>query len=98
MLGPCDPIVYKAYECLDKLGRVTKLLAGFDGGSSERTNFLAIAAAPQIRGRYLASNGGGRHQNFVDANDFGWGGHTMQGVVEYAHEYFSEAESYESST
>ncbi len=33
-----------------------------------------------------------------DANDFGWGGHTMQGVREYAHEYFSEAECYESST
>jgi hypothetical protein len=33
-----------------------------------------------------------------DASDFGWGGHTMQGVPEYAHEYFSEAESTESST
>jgi hypothetical protein len=33
-----------------------------------------------------------------DANDFGWGGHTMQGVPEYAHAYFSEAESTESST
>jgi hypothetical protein len=33
-----------------------------------------------------------------DASDFGWGGHTMQGVREYAHEYFSEAECYESST
>ena len=32
-----------------------------------------------------------------DANEFGWGGHTMQGVQEYAHEYFSEAESTESS-
>ena len=33
-----------------------------------------------------------------DANDFGWGEHTMQGVPEYAHEYFPEAESTESST
>ena len=33
-----------------------------------------------------------------DANDFGWGGHTMQSVPEYAHAYFSEAESTESST
>jgi len=33
-----------------------------------------------------------------DANDFGWGGHTMQGVMEYAHEYLSEAESTESSS
>jgi hypothetical protein len=33
-----------------------------------------------------------------DAIDFGWGGHIMQGVREYAHEYFSEAECYESST
>ncbi len=33
-----------------------------------------------------------------DANDIGWGGHTMQGVLEYAQEYFSEAESLESST
>ena len=32
-----------------------------------------------------------------DANDFGWGGHTMEGVPEYAHEHFSEAESTESS-
>ena len=30
-----------------------------------------------------------------NASDFGW--HTMQGVPEYAHEYFSEAESAESS-
>ena len=33
-----------------------------------------------------------------DANDIGWGGHTMQGVVENAHEYFSHEESAESST
>jgi len=34
-----------------------------------------------------------------DANDIGWGGHTMQGVVEHAHDYFSEQEeSAESST
>ncbi len=33
-----------------------------------------------------------------DASDIGWGGHTMQGVVEHAHEYFSSEESVESST
>jgi len=33
-----------------------------------------------------------------DASDIGWRGHTMQGAPEYAHEYFSEAESVESST
>jgi len=33
-----------------------------------------------------------------DASDIGWGGHTMQRALEYAHEYFSEAESVESST
>jgi len=33
-----------------------------------------------------------------DANDIGWGGHTMQGAVEHAHEYFSSEESVESST
>jgi hypothetical protein len=33
-----------------------------------------------------------------DASDIGWGGHTMQGVVEHAHEYFSKEESEESST
>jgi len=33
-----------------------------------------------------------------DANDFVWGGLTIQGVTEYAHESFSEAESTESST
>ena len=27
-----------------------------------------------------------------DASEFGWGGHTIQGVIEYAHEYFSEEE------
>jgi len=31
----------------------------------------------------------------LDANDIGWGGHTMQGVVEYAHKYFSQEESAE---
>ena len=30
-----------------------------------------------------------------DAIDMGWGGHTMQGVPENAHGYFSEAESTE---
>jgi len=33
-----------------------------------------------------------------DANDIRWGGHTMQGVAEHAHEYFSKEESEESST
>ena len=33
-----------------------------------------------------------------DASDIGWGGHTMQGVVEHAHEYFFKEESVESST
>ena len=33
-----------------------------------------------------------------DASDFGWGGHTMQGVTEYAHEYFSAEECATSST
>ncbi len=33
-----------------------------------------------------------------DASDFGWGGHTMQGVIEYAREYFSEEECGTSST
>ncbi len=33
-----------------------------------------------------------------DANDIGWGRHTMQGVVEHAHEYFSLEENVESST
>ncbi len=33
-----------------------------------------------------------------DASDFGWGGQTMQGVIEYAHEYFSEKECGTSST
>ncbi len=33
-----------------------------------------------------------------DTNDFGWEGHTMQGIIEYAHEYFSEEECGTSST
>jgi hypothetical protein len=33
-----------------------------------------------------------------NASDFGGGGHTMQGVIEYAHEYFSEEECGTSST
>ena len=33
-----------------------------------------------------------------DASDNGLAGHTMQGVVEHAHEYFSQEESGESST
>ncbi len=33
-----------------------------------------------------------------DASDFGWRGHTMQGVIEYAHEYFSKEECGTSST
>ncbi len=33
-----------------------------------------------------------------DASDFGWGGHTMQGFIEYAHEYFSKEECGTSST
>ena len=33
-----------------------------------------------------------------DANDIGWGGHTVQGVVEHAHEYFSKEKYVESLT
>jgi hypothetical protein len=33
-----------------------------------------------------------------DANYLGWDGHTIQGVPDYAHEYFLEAEVIESST
>ncbi len=33
-----------------------------------------------------------------DASDIEWGGHTMQGTLEYAQKYFSEAESVESAT
>ncbi len=32
-----------------------------------------------------------------DASNIGWGGHTMQGALEYDHEFFSEEESVESS-
>ncbi len=32
------------------------------------------------------------------ANDIGWGGHTIQGVMEHAHEYFSTEETVDSST
>ncbi len=34
----------------------------------------------------------------LDARDFGWGGHTMQGVIECAHECFPEEECGTSST
>ena len=34
----------------------------------------------------------------TDASDMGWGGHAMTGLPETAHEYFSVAESLESST
>ena len=33
----------------------------------------------------------------TDAGDFGWGGHTLSGVIFIAHEYFSEWESIQSS-
>ncbi len=33
-----------------------------------------------------------------DDSDIKWGRHTMQGVVEHAHEYFSSEKSVESST
>ena len=33
-----------------------------------------------------------------DANDFGWGGHTMENAPQYAREYFSEEESSQPST
>ena len=33
-----------------------------------------------------------------DANDFGWGAHTLQEAMEFAHEYFSEEKSVESSS
>ncbi len=34
----------------------------------------------------------------LNANDIRWGGHTMQGVVEHAYEYFSQEERRESLT
>jgi len=33
-----------------------------------------------------------------DASDFGWGGHTMEGVIYYVHEYLTEEEAGTSST
>jgi hypothetical protein len=33
-----------------------------------------------------------------DANDFGWGGHTIENALQYAREYFLEEESSQSST
>ncbi len=36
-------------------------------------------------------------QTASDANDFGWGGHTMEYAPQYAREYFSEEESSQSS-
>ena len=33
-----------------------------------------------------------------DASDFGWGGHTLEGVVQYAHEDLTEEEAGTSST
>ena len=33
-----------------------------------------------------------------DATDIGWDGHTIQGVLEHAREYFSKEENIESST
>ena len=49
----------------------------------------------------MASNGGCCHPNGVGRQRLRMGravGHTMQGVPEYAREYFSEAERTESST
>jgi hypothetical protein len=33
-----------------------------------------------------------------DASDFGWGGHTLEGVIQYAHEYHTEEQAGTSST
>ncbi len=46
----------------------------------------------------MASFAGVSVRMVSDTNDIGWGGHTMQGMVGHAHEYFSQEESAESST
>jgi hypothetical protein len=46
----------------------------------------------------MATQKEGFNANGVEANDIGWAGHIMQGVVEHAHEYFSKEECVESST
>ena len=46
----------------------------------------------------MASHRGVSVRMASDASDIGWGGHTMQGVVEHAPEYFSQEEIAESST
>jgi hypothetical protein len=50
----------------------------------------------EFEGSIRPPTAGGSVRMASDANDIEWGGHTMQGVVEYAHEYFSQEESGES--
>jgi hypothetical protein len=46
---------------------------------------------PRLRsaGPIWPPTGGVSIRMVSDANDFGWGGNTMEGVTEYAREYFS---------
>ncbi len=52
----------------------------------------------RLEGTIWPPHGGGHHPDGVERHRFGWGGHTMQGVMEYAQEYFSEEECVKSST
>jgi len=46
----------------------------------------------------MATHGGVSIRLALDASDFGWGGHTMEGAIQYAHEYLTEEEAGTSST
>ena len=58
-----------------------------DGGRSKQAELLARTTASRIRGHNLATHEGGLHPDGI-----------VQGAPEYAHEYFLEAESVDSST
>ena len=63
------------------------------------SSFSGKFAAPRLGGTHLAANERGRdwHSFGCQRHRMG-GGLTLQGAPEYAHEYFSQEESVESST
>jgi hypothetical protein len=73
-------------------------LGGFTEGAINELLFWKRLPTLRFTGQKWPPTGGVSIRMASDASDFGWGGLTMQGVIEYAHEYFSEEECGTSST
>jgi len=88
------------YALINSVMSLIQLLGCVDGGSKKRAPFYfgKVCLASDLRDPFGRQRAGSRFAwRQMPATSDG-GGHTLQSAPEYAHEYFSQEESVESST